>query len=155
LVDIEQCPVLVPELAHLIAPLKTALTPVIKPGETVELHATATDSGVDLSLKLKRARDVGLLMDLSSLASSLKLARLSWNGEMIAMAETPSLRIGRFTLALPPESFLQPTKEGERILQALVSEAAAGSRDVADLFSGCGTFALALADGRAVHAIDS
>jgi 23S rRNA (uracil1939-C5)-methyltransferase len=155
LVDITQCPVLVPELEALIAPLKVGLAPIVKPGETAELHATATDSGVDLSLKLKRPRDVGLLMDLSSLAASLKLARLSWNGEMIAMSETPSLRIGRFTLALPPESFLQPTKEGERILQTLVSEAAAGARNVADLFSGCGTFALALADRRAAHAADS
>jgi 23S rRNA (uracil1939-C5)-methyltransferase len=121
----------------------------------VELHATSTDSGIDLSLKLKRPRDVGLLMDLSSLASSLKLARLSWNGETIAMEETPSLGIGRFTLTLPAESFLQPTKEGERILQTLVGEAAAGTRNVADLFSGCGTFTLALSDGRAVHAADS
>ena len=107
------------------------------------------------SLKLKRAREPSLLTDLSELAASLKLARLSWNGELVAMAEAPSLRVGRFTVALPPESFLQPTKEGEKILQALVTEAAAGSRHIADLFSGCGTFALALADGRAVYAADN
>jgi 23S rRNA (uracil1939-C5)-methyltransferase len=137
--------VLVPELEALIAPLKKGLAAIVKPDETVELHATSTDSGIDLSLKLKRPRDVGLLMDLSSLASSLKLARLSWNGETIAMEETPSLGIGRFTLTLPAES----------ILQTLVGEAAAGTRNVADLFSGCGTFTLALSDGRAVHAADS
>jgi 23S rRNA (uracil1939-C5)-methyltransferase len=67
----------------------------------------------------------------------------------------PSLRIGDFTVALPPESFLQPTKEGERILQGLVREAAAGAKAIADLFAGCGTFALALAGGGAVHAVDS
>jgi 23S rRNA (uracil1939-C5)-methyltransferase len=74
---------------------------------------------------------------------------------MVAMAATPTLQFGRFTVALPPESFLQPTKEGERILQGLVREEARDARRVADLFSGCGTFALDLADSYAVHAIDS
>jgi 23S rRNA (uracil1939-C5)-methyltransferase len=155
LVDITECPVLVSELAALISPLKLGLAPIIHPGETAELHATATDTGIDLSLKLKRARGPDLLMLLSELASGLKLARLSWNGETIAMAAIPSLRIGRFTLALPPESFLQPTKEGERVLQSLVLEEARDARNIADLFSGCGTFALALAEARAIHAVDS
>jgi 23S rRNA (uracil1939-C5)-methyltransferase len=155
LVDIRECPILVPEVARLIAPLKHALAPLVEPGETAELHVTATDSGVDLSLKLKRVREPTLLMQLSELAASLKLARLSWNGETVAMAETPSLRIGRFTVALPVESFLQPTRDGERILQDLVREESGRARRVADLFSGCGTFALALAEARAVHGIDS
>jgi 23S rRNA (uracil1939-C5)-methyltransferase len=155
LVDIAKCPVLVPELAQLIVPLKTQLAPILRTGETAELHATAADNGVDLSLKLKRARGPEFLMMLSELASSLKLARLSWNGELVAMAATPVLRIGRFTVALPPESFLQPTREGMRILQELVREEAGSVGRVADLFSGCGTFALALAENRVVHAVDS
>jgi 23S rRNA (uracil1939-C5)-methyltransferase len=155
LVDIVECPVLVAQLARLIAPLKTRLGGLIKPGETAELHATSTDTGVDLSVKLKGAREPGLLMALSELAAALKLARLSWNGELVAMAEAPSLRIGDCSVALPPESFLQPTKEGERILQELAGEAAEGARSVADLFCGCGTFALALAKKHTVHAADS
>jgi 23S rRNA (uracil1939-C5)-methyltransferase len=155
LVDIGECPILVPELARLIAPLKRALAPVLKSGETAELHTTVTDSGVDLSLKLKRAREPGLLMQLSEFAAASKLARLSWNGETVAVADTPVLRIGRFSFELPAESFLQPTREGERILQDLVREEAGASRRVADLFCGCGTFALALAEGRSVHGIDS
>jgi 23S rRNA (uracil1939-C5)-methyltransferase len=155
LVDITQCPVLVPALARLIEPLKAQLSGILAPGETAELHATATHTGVDLSLKLKRARGPDLLMMLSELASSLKLARLTWNGETVAVAAAPALRIGRFSIALPPESFLQPTSEGERILQDLVREEIAGARRFADLFSGCGTFAFAVAEGRSGHAVDS
>src|SRR6185436_21529 len=40
LVDIAECPVLVPELAGLIAPLKTGLAPKLKAGDTAELHVT-------------------------------------------------------------------------------------------------------------------
>ena len=155
LVDISECPVLVPALARLIGPLKVQLAQILKPNETAELHATATDTGVDLSLKIKRARGPDLLMALSELASALNLARLNWNGETVAMAATPAISIGRFTVALPPESFLQPTKEGEAIIQGLVREEAGDARRIADLFSGCGTFALALAEGRAIHAVDS
>src|ERR1700704_2407005 len=155
LVDIAECPVLVPALARLIGPLKAQLAGILKPNETSELHATATETGVDLSLKMKRARGPDLLIALSELASALRLARLNWNGETVAMAATPAMSIGRFTVVLPPESFLQPTKEGEAIIQGLVREEAGDAHRIADLFSGCGTFALALAEGRAIHAVDS
>jgi 23S rRNA (uracil1939-C5)-methyltransferase len=98
---------------------------------------------------------VGLLMDLSELAASLKLARLSWNGEMIAMETTPACASARFTLALPPGILLQPTKEGERILQTLVSEAAAGSPRSPICSPAAARSRWPLADGRRVHAVDS
>jgi len=155
LVDLSECPILVPELARLMASLRTPLARLMRPNETAELLATLTDSGIDLALKLKRARSADLLMALSEFASSLKLARLSWNGEDVAVAATPVIGIGRFLIALPPDAFLQPTKEGERFLQSQIAASAAKSRRIADLFSGCGTFALVLADERAVHAVDS
>ena len=155
LVDLSACPILVPQLARLIPRLRTHLGKVLRANETAELLATATDSGIDLTLSLKRKRDVDVLVGLSALASALGLARLTWNGEDVAIAEAPTLRVGRFTVMLPPGAFLQPTKEGERTLQQLVVAASAGARSVADLFSGCGTLALALAESHAVHAVDS
>ena len=155
LVDLSECPILVPQLARLMAPLRTHLAGLMRPNETAELFATLTDSGVDLALKLKRARAPDLLMALSELASSLRLARLSWNGDDVAVAATPIINIGRFQVALPPDAFLQPTKEGERFLQSQIVTSAAKAPRLADLFSGCGTFALALAGEHAVHAVDS
>ena len=155
LVDIAECPVLVPELTALLTPLKQALSRILKSGEQAELHMTASDTGLDLSLKLARGRDPDLLMELSHLAATLKLARLCWNGEAVAVNTIPALRVGRFSIALPPEAFLQPAKEGEELLQRLVSEAAGGAKRVADLFCGCGTFAFGLAGQAQVTAIDS
>ena len=155
LVDLTACPILVPELARLIPRLRGPLAKILRGGETAELLATATDSGTDLTLSLKRKRDVDVLMALSGMASALGLARLTWNGEDVAIAETPTLRVGRFTVMLPSGAFLQPTKEGERALQQLVVAASAGVGQVADLFSGCGTLALALAESHTVHAVDS
>ena len=154
LINVIECPVLVPALANLLAPLRKEFSPLFKPGETAELHATATDSGVDLSLKLKRPPSPELFAALAQMASRLKLARLIWNGEPISVAAPPLLGIGRFSVALPPEPFLQPTKEGEHILQELVVEGVGAAKRIADLFSGCGTFALSLTQGRKLHAVD-
>lgn len=155
LVDIAECPVVVPELMALLVPLKQALGRILHSGEQAELHVTASDTGLDLSLKLARRRDPDLLMEFSRLAAELNLARLCWNGEPVVVNTMPALRIGRVSIALPPEAFLQPGKKGEELLQHLVSEAAGGAKRMADLFCGCGTFAFVLAERAQVTAIDS
>lgn len=154
LVDVFSCPVLLPELERLIAPLRAALKDLLRGGETAELHMTATDSGVDLSLSWRRARDANVLMDLGDLARELDLARFTWNNEPISISRPPVLRVGRFTVSLPPAPFLQPTREGEKILQELVLQGVGDAKRIADLFCGCGTFALALAEGREIRAVD-
>jgi 23S rRNA (uracil1939-C5)-methyltransferase len=154
LVDIHQCPVLVPELAGLLEPVKTGLAAILAEGEPAELHLTASDTGVDLSLKLQRKRDPDLLMELSRFAADLKLARLCWNGEPIVVNAAPQLRIGSFSVSLPPESFLQPSKQGERLLQQLATGSVGSAQRIADLFCGCGSFTFAFA-GASVAAFDS
>lgn len=155
LVNIEECPLLVPELEALLPQIRQALTPVMRSGETAELHLTCADNGIDLSLRLKRQRDPELLMGLSQMAATLRLARFSWNGEPLAVERIPELHIGRFTIPLALEAFLQPSKQGEVLLQALVSEGARQARKIADLFCGCGTFTFALAEGRQITALDN
>jgi 23S rRNA (uracil1939-C5)-methyltransferase len=155
LVDIEECPILVPELTAILAPLKLGFSRFLAPGEPAELHLTLSDTGIDASLKLVRQRNPDLLMELSRFAAELDFARLSWNGDPIVVNRMPALRIGGITIALPPESFLQPSKAGEELLQNLVTAAAKGAERIADLFCGCGTFAFVLAAQAQVLAIDN
>jgi 23S rRNA (uracil1939-C5)-methyltransferase len=155
LIDVEECPILLPSLFAVIAPLREALGGIVGVGEKVELHTMLTDTGIDLTIRQKRPRRLDWLVDLAAMAQNLKLARLCWNDELIAMNIQPTHRIGKFTVALPPESFLQPTAEGERILQNLVREDIGSAKRIADLFAGCGTFALTLADRCVVHAVDN
>jgi 23S rRNA (uracil1939-C5)-methyltransferase len=55
----------------------------------------------------------------------------------------------------PPGAFLQASAEAEAVMAALVADHLAGARRVADLFSGIGTFALALARQSPVHAVEA
>ena len=55
---------------------------------------------------------------------------------------------------VPPAPFLQATREGEAALVAAVRDACGGAARIADLFAGLGTFALPLAVGARVLAVE-
>jgi 23S rRNA (uracil1939-C5)-methyltransferase len=73
----------------------------------------------------------------------------------VAQRATPTVRIGRATVTLPPGAFLQATALGEETLARLVLAHAGGAKAVADLFAGVGPFALRLAERARVLAADS
>jgi 23S rRNA (uracil1939-C5)-methyltransferase len=154
LVDLQECPILVPALFDALPKIANGLMHLLSRRESVEFHVTSTDAGLDVSLKWKRAHGPDTYFELAEFAQELKLARLSWNGETVAVAQTPYLRVGNHIVLLPVEPFLQPTSEGEAILQSLVCEGVEGAIHVADLFAGCGTFTLALTDRCSVSAVE-
>jgi len=73
----------------------------------------------------------------------------------VAQRATPTVRIGRATVTLPPGAFLQATALGEETLARLVLEHVGSAKAVADLFAGVGPFALRLAERARVLAADS
>ena len=154
IVDMQECLVLTPTLAALVPRLREMLVSVLRVGEAVELHITDTDSGVDLSLRWQRPNDPATLADLAHWATKLGLTRVSRHNETLVELARPIARFGKTTVTLPPEAFLQPTREGEAALQEFVLGALSGARHVADLFAGCGTFALRLAERARVHAVE-
>ncbi len=70
------------------------------------------------------------------------------------MLAQPAVMLGKAKVTLPPGAFLQPTRPGEAALQRFVQEALSGAKRIVDLFAGCGTFALVLAERARVHAVE-
>jgi len=62
--------------------------------------------------------------------------------------------MGRAQVVPPPGGFLQATAHGQAALVAAVRAAVGDVTRVADLFAGCGTFALPLAQGAEVLAVE-
>jgi 23S rRNA (uracil1939-C5)-methyltransferase len=93
--------------------------------------------------------------NLAQFVSALKIARLSVNGEVIATAIPPRLKLGKAEVALPPGGFLQASLAGEETLARLVREGIGKAKGVADLFCGIGPFAFRLAETAKVEAFDS
>jgi len=90
---------------------------------------------------------------IAALAAEGDLARLDWDGQTITR-RSPAVPMGRAKVVPPPAAFLQATEEGEAALAAAVHDFTRGARHVADLFAGCGTFSLRLAESAQVHAVE-
>jgi 23S rRNA (uracil1939-C5)-methyltransferase len=155
IVSIDKCPVLAPALTRVfeIGPgIAEILAPKEKP---LDLHFTATESGLDLDIRGSGAIDEKLTAALARLAADEKLARITRHGEAVLQLAEPTLLIGHAQVVLPPGSFLQATQAGENALASLVVEAAGKAKKIADLFCGVGTFALRLAEKAKILAADS
>jgi 23S rRNA (uracil1939-C5)-methyltransferase len=153
-IPIDRCPVLAKSLDRALNAawaIAEALGPAGKP---LDIHVTATDAGLDVDVRGSGALTAPLITELARVAAKHDLARLTRHGELIALARAPTLRIGKAIVLLPPAAFLQPTAEGEAVLARLVAAACAGALNIADLFAGIGPFALRLAEGGRVVAVD-
>ena len=125
---------------------------------------TCSDEGLDVSVTGGKPLDGPLQQALAQIAQVHGMARLSWDGEVIAISAPPAQVFGVAQVVPPPGAFLQATREGEAALVSAVCEIAEGASQIADLFAGCGTFSLPLAglgevlavegDAQAVEALD-
>ncbi len=146
--DLDQCPVLVPELAE-AADITRACYRAL--GDC-DVSLTATDTGIDVAI---RAKARGAYKPLTNIAMRYKLARLALNGEDIIINRPPEVRMGTAMVRLPAGSFLQATAAAEEIIGAEIVTACKGAKRVADLFCGVGPFALRLAANAKTFAVDS
>lgn len=155
IVAIDRCPILAPGLNGAVA-AAWALAELLKPtSKPLDIHATATDSGLDIDMRGASPLSTKQTTALARLAEQHRLVRITRNGELVLQSEQPMLKVGRALVPLPPGAFLQATAEGEATLARLVSEHAGSAKRVADLFCGIGTFALRLAEKARVTAVDT
>lgn len=154
LVAIDHCPVLAKSLNGALKAAWAIAETLDRVSKALDIHATATDAGLDFDVRGSGALTAPLVSELARVSTKCDLARLTRHGELIAQARTPTLRMGKAIVPLPPAAFLQATAEGEAVLARLVGEACANARRVADLFAGVGPFALRLAEDAQVLAVD-
>lgn len=153
-VDMHECLVLAPRLFAAVAPLRALAAELLPAKGHAEAHATLADNGIELSFRASAPLTPARTASLGKAAAKLGAIRILWNGALAFESAPPRVAFGKAEVALPPESFLQPTREGEAILRARVHAALDGRKSVADLFAGCGTFALSLAERMRVHAVE-
>jgi len=155
IVPIDTCPVLAPGLAGAI-PAAWAIAELLKlTDKPLDIHVTATDSGMDVDVRGSGPLSADAMAALARLAEKHRLARLSRHGELVAQRAQPTLTVGRAHVPLPPGAFLQATAAGEAALARLVIAHVGKAKNVADLFSGIGPFALRQAETARVMAADS
>jgi len=155
IVAIDRCPILAPAMHGTIDAawaIAETLDPANKP---LDIHVTAANEGLDIDLRGSGPLHPAQMAGLARIAQERRLARITRHGELVAQPAAPTIAVGRARVALPPGAFLQPTEAGEAALAGLVADSSAGARNVLDLFSGIGPFALRLAERARVTAADS
>ena len=155
LIDLDRCPILVPELADAPAIARELGAPLRGHAKNVDILITASETGLDCDLRGRIPDHPHIQMGLSEAAERLDLARVTINGDLGIERRTPMLRAGQARIPLPPGGFLQATVLGEETLARLVRDGIGGAARVADLFCGIGPFALRLATRASVLAVDN
>lgn len=167
LVELEECHVLVPEMVALLGPLRKLLITMgkaapakkgrhgkVQPGKSAprmaaDIEMTLTDQGIDLGVKGLTAEGLAATEAMLDFAREHKLARLTMDGgygfETVWEPQQVKVTLGQTKVPFPPGTFLQATLDGEAALVEAAQQWLAGASTVADLFSGLGTFAFALA----------
>ena len=148
IVDMRENFILVPEMVALLPELRKLLGQLLRPKGSAEVQMTAIDGGIDLLLKGVAADELRAIEALTSFAMEQRLARLSVDPglgpETVYEPVPATITLSGVPVAFPVGSFLQATADGEEALVASVRDGLAGAKTIADLFSGLGTFALAL-----------
>lgn len=149
IVDMRECHVLAPQLFALVAPLRTLLERWGERKLAVDIELALADQGVSVGLKGLRAEGLAKTEALLDFARDNALARLTmdsgYGAEGVWEPEPVTVTLGGTPVSLPPGAFLQATADGEAALAGAARDWLAGATTVADLFSGLGTFAFALA----------
>jgi 23S rRNA (uracil1939-C5)-methyltransferase len=163
LIELAECPVLLPELVAVLGPLRKLLIRIGegankgrnraraggKPRLAADVELALTEQGVDLGLKGLSVEGLQANEAMLAFAREQGLARLTldqgYGPETLWEPESVTVALSGVSVGFPPGAFLQATADGERALVGAAQEWLAGAATVADLFAGLGTFAFALA----------
>ncbi len=129
IVSLNNCPALTPVLSKFIPTLQTLVKELKGSGDIAVL---STPFGIDMHIKRETGSATLTQRELlAEFAFQNNIARILYNGEPI---------IQNVQLPFAPDSFLQPSAEGEQILVDLVTKSLGNAKKGVDLFCGSGTF---------------
>jgi 23S rRNA (uracil1939-C5)-methyltransferase len=154
IIPIEECPISLPGIAAALDRLRALAGLVSSTPKPFHMAVTVTASGLDVAV-----HDAGKLGEnqrriASNFVIAEGLARLSVDGEIVVEPRKPVVQFGSVAVAVPPGAFLQATEAAEQAMAGLVGQHLSRAKKVADLFAGCGSFALRLAAKSEVHAVE-
>ena len=157
-VDMAMCPVLHPAMVAILDDLRRL---VARLGVAGRVEVTACDNGLDVTVEQQSEPTLKMRDAITAFALAARAVRVSWRSgqagipDLVVQHQAPVVTISGLPIAVPPTAFLQPSVAGEAALQKLVGELLGGAKRVGDLFSGCGTLSLMIAQGGPVVAFDS
>ncbi|TIO07163.1 MAG: class I SAM-dependent RNA methyltransferase [Mesorhizobium sp.] len=154
IISIQECPISLPEIVAKLDRLKALAELVCATTKSFRMTVTVTGSGLDVAVHESGKLGENQRRVASNFVIAEGLARLSVDGEIIIEPKKPVVMFGGIAVAVPPGAFLQATEAAEQAMADIVGQHLTRAKKVADLFAGCGSFALRLAAKSEVHAVE-
>ncbi|HMB12668.1 MAG TPA: class I SAM-dependent RNA methyltransferase [Roseovarius sp.] len=154
IIEIPDCHLLHPELMAVLPLAEDLALDGTSRKAPLAVSVTLSLGGLDVAVRGGKPLDGQLRITLAGLAQKHDVARLAWDDEVIVTRRAPQQEFGPALVTPPPGAFLQATAEGEAALLAETESILQDAPRIADLFAGCGTFALPLARRAPVHAVE-
>lgn len=153
-VDISMCLVLEPEIFELSKALRELLSTFKKPGNIDGINVTKLNDGYDIFFVAKSpiiTQDKDRIIEFSKQNNILRCGeRIDKQDLKVFFNSTAGIvNFGDAKVELPAGAFLQATKAGQDAITSFVLEHTNGSKNVADLYSGCGTYSFPTAQNGA------
>jgi 23S rRNA (uracil1939-C5)-methyltransferase len=161
--ELETCPVLRPELAALLAPLRTLLPSLAGLRKTADLLAAVLPNGIDLLIRADAAATASDRVRLAAFAAAHGIARIAWAegtgpAENAVLLHAPAIAFAGVQVTPPSGAFLQASATGETaITQAVLAGLPAqrsGRALVIELYAGIGTLSFPLGAQARVRAFE-
>ncbi len=148
IVDLAHCPVVRPEIEALIDPLRGFIAEH-GPRGNVDISISLSEQGADVAFTHFPLDGLTATEAALDFARDHSLARMTidqgFGAETVWEPEPATVTLSGLPVAMPAGAFLQATEDAEARMIADAREWTDDARIVADLFSGLGTFAFALA----------
>ena len=155
LVAISECHLVRPAILAVLPALAVLTRAAASRSGEVRFTVTEGPAGLDIDGAGGRRPSGAAVADFLGHADAADVARLAWEGEPLAHRQPPLQPMGAAHVVPPPGAFLQATQGGAAALVDAVRDCLGPARRVADLFAGCGTFALPLAETAEIHAVEA
>ncbi len=152
--DVKECPILVPKLQSHLEDLKDLASSLPLGQSPARISVLSTSAGLDISIEDVRHLSEAQRQVLVRKCGQFGFARLALGDEVLIEYRTPKLNMGGAEVIPPPGSFVQADLHVEEAMGNIVSNHLQGSKTVADLYCGMGTFALRLAERSKVLAFE-
>ncbi|ESZ75283.1 class I SAM-dependent RNA methyltransferase [Mesorhizobium sp. L103C105A0] len=154
IIPIEECPISLPEIVAALDRLRSVADLVCATTKSFRMAVTVTGSGLDVAVYESGKLGENQRRVASNFIMANGFARLSIDDEIVIEPKKPVVMFGTVAVAIPPGAFLQATQAAEQAMADLIGGHLKRARKVADLFAGCGSFALRLAAKSEVHAVE-
>ena len=152
IVNIDSCIASEDKISNLIPSIRMLLEKICLDGDSGEIFILSADNGIDVKIKLEskeRFNEVNR-RKLKSFFGTHGVIRVSYfhnkNEIVKIMEEVPYVNFGGENVQVEADSFLQATKESDRVISNLVLDYIGDSENktIADLFCGRGTLTIPL-----------